>query len=444
MAGIFKAYDIRGTYPDQLHEAVAERIGMALADLLQVEEIVVGRDCRASSDALFEALARGITRRGTHVLDLGLSSTPMSYFAVASLGAGGSAMITASHNPPEYNGFKLCRAGAVPISGDTGIAEIERLVAAPEPPDAERRGEIRRVELLDRYVDHLLGFARDIRPMRVAVDAANGMAGLILPRLFERLPQLTVEPLYLELDGTFPNHPADPLKHENLRDLQAKVRETGAEVGFAFDGDADRVICVDDRAEVVTADLITAMLARIFLEEQPGATILYDLRSSDVVREEIEAAGGRAVQCRVGHAFIKQQMRELDAIFAGELSGHFYYKDNFFTDCGITTMLRLLSALSREAAPLSERVAGLRRYAASGEINSKVADPDAVLARLEERFGPEGEVSHLDGLSVRTEWGWFNVRKSNTEPLLRLNLEARTREEMERHRDEVLAVIREG
>jgi len=442
MAGIFKAYDIRGTVPDQVNEEVAERIGMALADLLQVEAIVVGRDCRASSDALFAALTRGICRRGTDVIDIGLASTPMSYFAVASLGAGGSIMITASHNPPEYNGFKMCRAGAVPISGDTGIAEIEQLATGPAPPDAATPGSVRQEALFDRYLDHLMGFARSIRPMRVAVDAANGMAGMVLPALFERLPQLTVEPLYLELDGTFPNHPADPLKVENLRDLQARVRDSGAEVGFAFDGDADRVICVDDTGAVVSADLTTAMLSRIFLEEQPGATILYDLRSSDVVKEEIEAAGGTAIECRVGHAFIKQQMREVDAIFAGELSGHFYYKDNFFTDCGITTMLRLLSALSEGEARLSERVAGLRRYAASGEINSRVDDPDAVLAKLEARFGAEGEVYHLDGLSVRLDWGWLNVRKSNTEPLLRLNLEARTEAEMAAHRDEILAVIR--
>ncbi len=442
MAGIFKAYDIRGTYPEQVNEAIAERIGMALADLLQVEAIVVGRDCRASSDALFAALTRGICRRGTEVIDIGLASTPMSYFAVASLGAGGSIMITASHNPPRYNGFKMCRAGAVPISGDTGIAEIERLATGPAPPDAATPGTVRRVALFDDYLDHLMGFARSIRPMRVAVDAANGMAGMVLPALFARLPQLTIEPLYLELDGTFPNHPADPLTVENLRDLQQRVRDSGAEVGFAFDGDADRVICVDDTGAVVSADLTTAMLSRIFLAEHPGATILYDLRSSDVVREEIEVAGGKAIECRVGHAFIKQQMREVDALFAGELSGHFYYKDNFFTDCGITTMLRLLTALSDGEAPLSARVAGLRRYAASGEINSRVDDPDAVLARLERRFGGDGEVYHLDGLSVRLDWGWFNVRKSNTEPLLRLNLEARTEQEMAAHRDEVLAVIR--
>jgi len=442
MAGIFKAYDIRGTYPDQVNEEVAERIGMALADLLQVEAIVVGRDCRASSDSLFEALTRGICRRGTDVIDIGLASTPMSYFAVASLGAGGSIMITASHNPPQYNGFKMCRAGAVPISGDTGIAEIEQLATGAPPTDVATPGTVRQEAIFDAYVDHLMGFAKSIRPMRVAVDAANGMAGMVLPTLFERLPQLTVEPLYLELDGTFPNHPADPLTVENLRDLQARVRASGAEVGFAFDGDADRVICVDDTGAVVSADLTTAMLSRIFLEEQPGSTILYDLRSSDVVKEEIEAAGGTAIECRVGHAFIKQQMREVDALFAGELSGHFYYKDNFFTDCGITTMLRLLSALSEGEARLSERVAGLRRYAASGEINSRVDDPDAVLARLEQEFGGAGEVYHLDGLSVRLDWGWLNVRKSNTEPLLRLNLEARTEAEMAAHRDEILAVIR--
>ncbi len=442
MAGIFKAYDIRGTYPDQVNEAIAERIGMALADLLKVEEIVVGRDCRVSSDALFQALTRGICRRGTNVIDIGLASTPMSYFAVATLGAGGSIMITASHNPPQYNGFKMCRAGAVPISGDTGIAEIEQLATGSAPADVATPGTVRQVAVFDGYLDHLMGFAKSIRPMRVAVDAANGMAGMVLPALFSRLPQLTIEPLYLDLDGTFPNHPADPLKVENLRDLQQRVRESGAEVGFAFDGDADRVICVDDTGAVVSADLTTAMLSRIFLAEHPGATILYDLRSSDVVKEEIDAAGGKAIQCRVGHAFIKQQMREVDAIFAGELSGHFYYKDNFFTDCGITTMLRLLTALSDGEAPLSERVAGLRRYAASGEINSRVADPDAVLAQLEKQFGGDGEVYHLDGLSVRLDWGWFNVRKSNTEPLLRLNLEARTEAEMASHRDEVLAVIR--
>jgi phosphomannomutase len=442
MAGIFKAYDIRGIYPEPLNEAIAERIGMAIATLLDTREIVVGRDVRLSSEALFEALTRGICRQGTDVIDIGISSTPMSYYAVASLGAGGSVQITASHNPKEYNGFKLCRAGAVPISWDTGIADIERLATGAAPAPAATRGSVRRVEVLDGYVSHLLGFAKQERPMKIAVDAANGMAGLILPQLFARLPQLTVESLYLDLDGTFPNHPADPLHVENLRDLQARVVEQGCAVGFAFDGDADRVICVDEQGRVVSADLITALLAPIFLDEHPGATILYDLRSSDVVKEEIEAAGGRAIQCRVGHAFIKQQMREEDAIFAGELSGHFYYKDNFFTDCGITTMLRLLAVLSRSDAPLSQRLAGLRRYVASGEINSTVNDQDAVLAKLEEHFQGQGEISHLDGLSVRLDWGWLNVRKSNTEPLLRLNLEAATQAEMERRRDEVLGLIR--
>jgi len=442
MAGIFKAYDIRGIYPAPLDEAIAARIGMAIADLLKVDEIVVGRDVRLSSDALFDALTDGIRRQGTNVVDIGISSTPMSYYAVASLGAGGSVQITASHNPKEYNGFKLCRAGAVPISWDTGIADIERLANGPLPPSAAKRGSVRKVEVMQGYLDHLISFAKGVRPMKVAVDAANGMAGLVLPRLLERLPQLTVEPLYLDLDGTFPNHPADPLHAENLRDLQARVSASVCALGFAFDGDADRVICVDEQGRVISADLITALLAPIFLDEHPGSTILYDLRSSDVVKEEIEAAGGRPIQCRVGHAFIKQQMREEDAIFAGELSGHFYYKDNFFTDCGITTMLRLLSVLSRSDAPLSRRLAGLRRYAASGEINSTVADPDAVLAKLEDHYRGEAEISHLDGLSGRLDWGWFNVRKSNTEPLLRLNLEAATEVEMERHRDELLGLIR--
>jgi phosphomannomutase len=442
MAGIFKAYDIRGIYPEPLDEAIAERIGMAIATLLEAEEIVVGRDVRLSSDALFAALTRGITRQGTGVIDIGISSTPMSYYAVASLGAGGSVQITASHNPKEYNGFKLCRTGAVPISWDTGIADIEGLATGPLPAPAAKRGSVRKVEVMEGYLDHLMGFAKEVRPRNVAVDAANGMAGLVLPRLLERLPQLTVERLYLDLDGTFPNHPADPLHVENLRDLQARVVERGCAVGFAFDGDADRVICVDEQGRVVSADLITALLAPIFLDEQPGATILYDLRSSDVVREEIEAAGGRPIQCRVGHAFIKQQMREADAIFAGELSGHFYYKDNFFTDCGITTMLRLLAVLSRSDVPLSRRLARLRRYVASGEINSKVGDPDAVLAKLEDHYRGRGEISHLDGLSGRLAWGWFNVRKSNTEPLLRLNLEAATQAEMEHHRDELLGLIR--
>jgi len=442
MAGIFKAYDIRGIYPDALDEAITERIGMAIADLLQVDEIVVGRDVRLSSDALFGALTRGICRQGTNVIDIGISSTPMSYYAVASLGAGGSVQITASHNPKEYNGFKLCRAGAVPISWDTGIADIERLATGPVPRLGSKFGSVRKLEVMDGYIEHLISFAKDIRSSKVAVDAANGMAGLVLPRLLERLPQLTVERLYLDLDGTFPNHPADPLHAENLRELQEQVVNCGCAIGFAFDGDADRMICVDERGRVVSADLITALLAPVFLDEQPGATILYDLRSSDVVKEEIEAAGGRPIQCRVGHAFIKQQMREEDAIFAGELSGHFYYKDNFFTDCGITTMLRLLSVLSRSDAPLSQRLAGLRRYAPSGEINSKVGDPDAILAKLENQYRGRGKISHLDGLSVRLDWGWFNVRKSNTEPLLRLNLEAPTQTEMAHHRDELLALIR--
>ncbi len=446
MAGIFKAYDIRGVFPDELDAAVAYRVGRATARFLGSPAIALGRDARRSSPQLFDALVRGLGDEGSAVTDLGLVCTPMLYHAVEHLGAGGGIMITASHNPGRYNGFKICREHAIPIGEATGLREIERLaaeVSRGSAPTAHRR-DVRRVDLRKAYLEHVLRIARQTPPLRVAIDCGNGMASVALEPLLERLP-LDVERLYFEPDGSFPNHEADPLKTENLRDVCEAVRRTGADLGVAFDGDADRAIFVDDRGEPVASDLVTALLARRQLQDHPGGLVLYDLRSSRVTAEEIEAAGGRAEMCRVGHSFVKARMRETGAIFAGELSGHMYFRfsPTLVADDGIAAFVALLDVIGAEGRPLSELVAPLRRYSATGEINRRVADVPGLLAEIERQHAGAPEISHLDGLLVRyTDW-WFNLRPSNTEPVVRLNLEADTREHMTRRRDEILARISE-
>jgi phosphomannomutase len=446
LAGIFKAYDIRGVFPDELDAAAAYRIGRATARLLGGSEIAVGRDARSSSPRLFDALVRGLGDEGSAVVDLGLVCTPMLYHAVEALGAGGGVMITASHNPGRYNGFKICREHAIPIGEATGLREIERFAgeaASGAPPSAHRR-DVRRADLRDAYVSHVLRLARKVPELRVAIDCGNGMASVALEPLLERLP-LDVVRLYFEPDGTFPNHDADPLKLENLREVCDAVRRTGADLGVAFDGDADRAIFVDDRGEPVSSDLVTALLARRELREHPGGLVLYDLRSSRVTAEEVRAAGGRAQMCRVGHSFVKAQMRESGAIFAGELSGHMYFRfsPTLVADDGIAAFAALLDVLGTERKPLSELVAPLRRYAATGEINRRVADVPGLLAAIEREHAAAPEISHLDGLLVRYPDWWFNLRPSNTEPVVRLNLEADTQEQMTLRRDAILARIAE-
>ncbi len=441
MAGIFKAYDIRGIYGETLTDDTAFRIGRAFATFLGGGTIVVGRDMRSHSEPIFEALSRGLTRQGADVVDIGLCSTPMSYYANGRIGAAGSIMITASHNPGEWNGFKLCREQAIPISGDTGIADIERIVQdeayAPEP---DRAGTVtRRPELCDAYIEHIRSFARFQRPLRIAVDYANGM-GDVEGRVLDGL--LDQEPLFREMDGTFPNHEANPLKAETLDAVRARLREGGFDFGIAFDGDADRVGFLDETGEIIPMDAITALIAQTLLRETPGAPIYYDLRSSWAVREIIEEAGGKPMMSRVGHAFIKQQMRDSDALFAGELSGHYYFRENYFTESSALAVILVAGQVSASDKPISEWIRPLLRYQASGEINSDVADTAAVFERLLERYGKDGRVIRLDGVSVEFDDWWFNVRASNTEPLVRLNLEARTRTLMEQKRDDVLALIR--
>ena len=442
---VFKEYDIRGLYGTEITEALATDIGRAFATLTGCRKVVVGRDMRTHSEPLFRALAAGLNEMGADVLDAGVCSTPMSYFANGSLGADASIMITASHNPKEYNGFKLCRAQAVPISGSTGIKDIERIVREESfAPKAPVPGTITQVDVSATYGEHVRKSARLGRRLRVALDLANA-AGIYEARAFEGL-DLEIVPLYGEPDGTFPNHEGNPLKHETLRDLQALVKKGGFDFGAAFDGDADRCGFVDERGEIIPMDLITAVIARDILGREGPATIFYDLRSSWAVKEEIESCGGKAMMSRVGHAFIKQQMRENDAVFAGELSGHYYFRDNYVAESSSMALLAIANIVSNGDKTLSDIVKPLRRYFASGEINTKLTDRAAAVATmqtLKERYGAQGgRVFELDGVSVEFADWWFNVRCSNTEPLLRLNLEAKTPEAMAARRDEVLAVIR--
>jgi phosphomannomutase len=442
---IFKAYDIRGVVPDELDAEAARRIGRAAARFLGTPRIAIGRDARKSSPELFAALLAGVGAEGVDVVDLGKVCTPMLYFGVEQLGTGGGIMLTASHNPAQYNGFKLCREHAIPIGEASGLKEIEKLAARlANAPPAARRGAVERVDVSAAYVDHVLSVCQARPRLRVAIDCGNGMAAAGLEPLLARLP-LEVTRLYFEPDGTFPNHEADPLKLENLRDLCDAVRRTGADFGVAFDGDADRAIFVDEQAQPISSDLVTALLARRMLRRHPGGRVLFDLRSSRVTAEEIAAAGGVPEMCRVGHSFVKARMREVGAIFAGELSGHMYFRfsDTLVADDGIAAFAAMLDVLGEERRPLSQLVAPLRRYAASGEINRRVKDIPRVLAAIEAEHASAPEISHLDGLRVAYPDWWFNLRPSNTEPVLRLNLEAATPAQMAGHRDALLARIAE-
>jgi phosphomannomutase len=438
---IFKAYDVRGVVPDQLGAGDAHRVGRAVARHFRARQLVVGRDARRSSPELGDALIRGIREEGVHVVDIGLVATPMLYFAVEALGADGGVMVTASHNPAQYNGFKICREHAIPVGEASGLREIEKLAAgiASEPP-SQRPGGLRSAGVTERYVDHVLAVGESRPALHVAIDCGNGMAGVALEPLLARLP-LRVERLYFEPDGTFPNHPADPLHLENLADLQQAVRRSGADFGVAFDGDADRAIFVDERGEPVPSDLVTGLLARSQLRRAPGSRVLYDLRSSWATAEEIRAAGGIPEMCRVGHSFVKAAMREKDALFAGELSGHFYFRfsPTLVADDGVAALVAMLDVLGREAKPLSALIAPLRRYFASGEVNRRVRDPQAILAALAREHAGAPELSHMDGLLVRYDDWWFNMRPSNTEPLLRLNVEAKSEARMQSERDRLLA-----
>ncbi len=439
MAGIFKAYDIRGIYGQDLTEEIAYRIGRAFVTFVGCRKVVVARDIRPHSEPLFAALAKGLTEQGADVIDIGHASTPMSYFANGTLDADASVMITASHNPAEWNGFKLCRSQAVPISGATGILDIERIVTEGAfAPKAERPGTVSAYDILPEYAAHVARFAHLKRPVHVAIDFANGM-GIWEVKTLRGL--ISWDGLFETPDGTFPNHEANPLHTATLEALQDQVRKGGYAFGVAYDGDADRAGFVDEKGEIIPMDLITALVAQDVLAARKGV-IFYDLRSSWVVKEVIEAAGGTPMMSRVGHAFIKQQMREHDALFAGELSGHYYFKDNFTAESSALAILSLANIVSKSDKPLSALIAPLRKYVASGEINTRVSrDPKAILAEIRAAYA-DGHLFELDGVSVEYADWWFNVRCSNTEPLVRLNLEAKTRAVMEARRDEVLAIIR--
>ena len=438
MSGIFKAYDIRGVFPTEINAALAESIGRAYVEFTGAKKVVVGRDMRPHSADLFEGLAKGLTAQGADVIDLGLSSTPQSYFANGTLKAEGSIMITASHNPGEWNGFKLCLADAVPISGVTGIMDIQKIVEEKSWKPCAVPGKVSSYDIKGEYTKFLRSFVKFDRKFKVVVDYANAM-GLYefagIADLFE------VIPLYDTLDGTFPNHEANPLKTDTLDAICAKVKETGADFGAAFDGDADRCGFIDDEGNVIPMDLFTALIAQDILSNGP-ATILYDLRSSRAVPECIKALGGTPIQSRVGHAFIKAQMRETGAVFAGELSGHYYFKQNFTAESQGLAVVMLANLLAKSGKKIHELVAPLRKYASSGEINSKVnGDPKAIMEEIKSRYS-DGHVFELDGVSVEFPQWWCNVRSSNTEPLLRLIVEADSLELMEAKKAELLAIIR--
>ena len=441
---IFKAYDVRGVYPSELTDDAAYAIARGLVQFLGVDQIAVGRDMRVSSPALAQAVIRGITDQGADAIDLGMTTTDELYFAVGKYGYPGGVMITASHNPGRYNGMKMCRAEAVALSSETGVNQIRDIALSGNFAQPARKGQVIQRDVTDAYIEHALSFidVAKVKPLKIAVDAGNGMAGMIMPRVFQRLPCQLV-PLYFELDGTFPNHPASPIEPENTEELRRVVPRERCDMGVAFDGDADRMFLIDEKGELLGGDMVTALVSQSLLRRMPGSTILYNLICSRSVPEVIERNGGRAIRTRVGHSFIKAQMREYNAIFGGEHSGHFYFRDNWYADSGLIAFLIVLELISQSGKTVSELLAPIDTRSRSGEINSEVSDQQGKMAAIEQHYAAQGaKIDHLDGITVEFPTWWFNVRPSNTEPLLRLNLEADTREEMERRRDEVLRLIR--
>jgi phosphomannomutase len=440
LSRIFKAYDVRGVYPDEFDEVIAHGIGAAFASFTKARRIVVGRDMRLSSEPLARAFIEGATGQGADVVDVGLISTDGLYFASGRYDLPG-AMFTASHNPGPWNGIKFCREGAAPISQETGLLEIRTLAEGGVPP-ASAPGATAQREVLEEFVDHAIGLidVERLTPMKVVVDAANGMGGLVLPPFFERLPVELIR-LYFELDGTFPNHPADPIQIDNLADLRREVLRNNADLGMAFDGDADRVFLVDEKAEPVSGSLTTALVARRVLAKEPGAVIVHNVICSRVVEETILEGGGKPVRSRVGHSYIKHVMAETGAAFGGEHSGHYFFRDFYRADSGMICALFVLEALSYEGRPMSEVLQPLRRYWNSGEINSEVADKEGKMKQIAEAHS-DAEIDWTDGVTASYRDWWFNVRPSNTEPVLRLNLEAKDPELGRRRTEELLALIR--
>jgi len=442
---IVKAYDIRGTTPDQMNDEVAYALGVAFADFVGAPLVIVARDMRTTGESLVAAFSDGVTSRGVNILNLGLASTDLVYFAAGSLNAPG-AMFTASHNPAEYNGIKFCLSGARPVGIDTGLATIrdvaKTVLAGNGPSPVAAKGSMAERDMLDEFADHVVSFidVNALKPMKVVADTANGMGGLIVPVVFERLPMMQLEVMYPELDGSFPNHPADPIQPANQRDLQARVTSGGFDVGLAFDGDADRVFVVDEKGRGLSGSTTTAILAAAVLRKNPGATVLYNLICSRSVPEVIRENGGVPVRTKVGHSNIKQVMAETGAVFGGEHSAHYYFLDNFRADSGIIATMFMLQELSRAEMPLSELRRPFERYEASGEINTSVADADAVMKAVAKVYDAYSQ-DWVDGLTVDCGDWWFNLRASNTEPLLRLNLEASSRDDCDEHVAEVLSLV---
>jgi phosphomannomutase len=441
---VFKAYDVRGLYPSELDEEGARAIGRAYVEHFEPKEIAVGRDMRLSSPTMHEAFVRGASEAGADVVDIGMVGTEMLYHAVGELGLDGGATITASHNPKDYTGAKIVRRGALPVGGDSGLLDIrDRALSFEDTPGGQTPGRVEKRDVYPGFVDKVMSLIDPaaVKPLRVVIDGANGMAGSMLPPILERLPVDAVRHFF-EPDGSFPDHEPNPLLEENRRFIVAEVTKEGADLGIAFDGDADRCFFVDDTGEFVPGDFVTALLAETMLERETGGTIIYDVRASWAVRDTVERLGGKALPNRVGHAFIKQRMREIDAVFAGEVSGHYYFRDFYQADSGTIPALLVLELVSKAGVKLSELLRAFReRYFLTGEINTVVDDVALALQKVKEHFADQGEISHLDGISVTASDWHMNVRPSNTEPLLRLNLEALDPQLMERKRDEALAVF---
>jgi phosphomannomutase len=447
MAGIFKAYDIRGIVPTQLDEEIAYKIGLSFQHVLDADDrangntMLVSRDMRSHSEGLQNALVRGLADSGLDVLDIGLSSTPMNYFAISHFKAVGGVQVTASHNPAEYNGFKFSRHGARPVSGDHGIALMEKAVQEGNLPKAATPGKVTQGDAFEAYKAHVLSFLRGTdsgRRLKAVADAANGMATIDRP-ILEALG-LDLSTLYFELDGTFPNHEANPLKEENLHDLQKAVRSGAADLGISFDGDADRAAFIDETGEPIGSDLMTGLIGGILLEREPGKAVVYDLRSSRAVAEYLKEKGGIPVRERVGHSFIKATMRQREAIFGGELAGHYYFRDHSYADCPLLSVVEVLNLLRQSGKKLSELIKPLRRYAKSPEINFEVADKQGKMDELAKRYS-DAEIDYLDGITISYPDWWANVRPSNTEPFLRLVLETKTPEELERRKAELFEIL---
>ena len=445
---IFKSYDIRGIFPGEINEDIAKKIGIAFVKYLkdqnpEAKNVVVGRDMRLSSPSLSKSLIEGIKSSGINIIDIGLVSTEMTYFAVGFYRFDASIMVTASHNPGQYNGFKICREKAIPISENSGLSTIAQIAQKPIPKLSGKHGSIIKKNVYNDYKKFIISFInKQLRPLKIVIDAGNGMAGKTIPIVFDNIP-CEIIPLYFKPDGNFPNHEANPLEPANLIDLQKKVVKSKADFGVGFDGDADRCIFVDETGNIVGADIMTAVIANEFLTKEKNATIIYDLRSSKVVAESVKASGGIPIRERVGHSHIKAKMRKTNAVFAGELSGHFYYRDNNFADSGLITLVEVMNILARKNVPMSNLVASYKKYFATGELNFKVNDKDAKIKQLADKFD-DGTIDYLDGITIDYSDWWFNVRKSNTEPMLRLNMEAKTKELLEKKSEVVINTIKQN